>query len=86
MELAGGSTLRVENLSNDGAFIASQIMLPIGSEFSFRMQLPDSDTLVQGRARVARADPVAGLGVEFLGLSQAMIDDIDAYLRRITEV
>ncbi len=63
---------RIQNLSESGAFIDSDQLLPLGCTIEFQAALPDGDPEgpIHGRARVIWSAP-HGAGVEFKDLSDA---------------
>ncbi len=82
LEVAGGVTMRVENLGPEGAFLASPPgTYPEGSLFQFRLELPDADgSLITGKARVVRTDSVAGCGLRFVDLDPAMKRKLEVFI------
>jgi CheY-like chemotaxis protein len=57
VHLEGGPSLvfrQTENLSATGMLIRSPRVLPVGTEVSFRLDLPGAQSPVEGRARVVR--------------------------------
>lgn len=71
----GDIYLDSRDLSNGGAFIASDILFEIGEELDLELTLPESQTRVRARGRVVwvnrrdEGDEVPGMGVQFIDLS-----------------
>jgi uncharacterized protein (TIGR02266 family) len=61
---------RVTDLGEGGAFIDTTFPQPAGTELQFRLELPDDPTPVEGRARVAWHQPMLGMGLAFLDLTE----------------
>lgn len=82
LEVAGGATMRVENLGPEGAFLASPPgTYPQGSLFHFRMELPDAThSVITGQARVVRTDPFAGCGLKFVDLDPEMKTKLERFI------
>ncbi len=63
-----------QDLSSGGLFLATQSMLPIGSDIHLTLWLPDNSTLqAHGRVRwqrPARGEDPAGVGIAFVRLSE----------------
>lgn len=68
------------NLSSGGMLLATHTGLRIRDELGFRFKLPDGSE-VAGTARVARAAPPTGYGVEFVDLSGGGRDSVNSFLR-----
>ena len=65
---------RISDLSEGGAFIDTTFPQAVGSELEARFQLPDDPEPFECRARVAWAQPMLGMGIQFLDLSPADVD------------
>lgn len=60
---------RVEDLSEGGAFVATEEPLPEGDEIEFKLTLPGGEDAIHGRAVVVWRQRAIGMGVRFVGLS-----------------
>lgn len=69
-------TGRVTDLGEGGAFVDTTFPQPAGAELGFRLDLPDDPQTIEGRARVAWHQPMLGMGIAFVDLSQEQIDQI----------
>lgn len=81
-----------ENISEGGVFISTHMIQPIGSEIAFTMTLtPGIKTVkVRGIVRWVRdveesAGVTCGLGVQFMGMSDAVSERIQGFLTQIRE-
>jgi uncharacterized protein (TIGR02266 family) len=77
------------NMSTGGVFIESKMILPEDTELTVKFKLPDTDTIIVAKARVAwqNAPPVLkkpslphGMGLQFLDLSLDDLHNIRAFL------
>ena len=77
------------NISTGGVFIETSMILPEGSELIVKFSLPNSNTLIATKARVAWVNgPVLlkkqslppGMGLQFIDLSSEVMQVIRAYL------
>ena len=77
------------NMSTGGLFIESSLVLPEDTELTVKFKLPDSDTIIVAKVRVAWInDPLdlkklffpAGMGLQFLDLSSEDMYAIRTYL------
>jgi len=62
---------RLEDLGEGGAFVDTSNPIPEGQEIQFRLHLPQEEKAVIGKAVVRWLQPTVGMGIEFLGLSEA---------------
>jgi uncharacterized protein (TIGR02266 family) len=76
------------DLSEGGLFVATHLVLPIGTRLDLEFSLPDDDTPIraQGEVRWTReynpsSDGAPGLGLRFLKLELADRDRIDAFVK-----
>jgi Tfp pilus assembly protein PilZ len=76
----------IVNLSTHGAFIRSVKPLPIGEELSLKFSLPNVEFDVEIDAHVVwnhtTGDNI-GMGVEFLGLSEHVFDQLLGYIEKL---
>ncbi len=70
---------RIEDLSEGGAFIDTANPHAKGSELRFKLTLPGEEPIT-GAARVRWQQPTVGMGIEFLGLSEAQREAIKFYV------
>jgi uncharacterized protein (TIGR02266 family) len=77
------------NMSTGGVFIESSMILPEDTELTVKFNLPDSDTIISARARVAwlndpldlkKASLPPGMGLQFLTLSMEDMHTIRTFL------
>jgi|SRR6185369_10786338 len=77
------------NLSTGGVFIESSMILPEGTELTVKFNLPDSDIIINVKARVAwvndplelkKASLPPGMGLQFLTLSMEDMYTIRSFL------
>ena len=64
----------VTNISSSGLFLESRKLLPVDTEMSLRLRLPDEQQQIAVEARVVWSKPAtqlcpAGMGMEFVRLS-----------------
>ncbi len=82
---AGTLTFVSHDVSTGGAFLKSELLLEQGETMSLEFEVPDEGP-VRAQARVAwvrrfpEAGQVAGMGVEFIGLSDATRASIARWL------
>jgi Tfp pilus assembly protein PilZ len=76
-------------MSTGGVFVESSMILPADTELTVKFKLPNSDTIIIAKARVAWInDPLElkkssfppGMGLQFLNLSIEDMHTIRAYL------
>lgn len=79
------------NISTGGVFVESDMILPIDTQLIVKFNLPDSDTLIATKARVAwvngpsssrKPSLPAGMGLQFLDLSSEVMKIIKTFLFR----
>jgi len=77
------------NISTGGVFIESSMILPEDTELTVKFSLPDSDTIIIAKSRVAwtnspdsikKASLPPGMGIQFLDLSMEDMHAIRTYL------
>lgn len=77
------------NMSTGGVFIESSMILPEDTELTVKFKLPDSETIIVAKVRVAwtngpeslkKADLPHGMGLQFLDLSSEDMDAIRSCL------
>jgi c-di-GMP-binding flagellar brake protein YcgR len=73
--------VRMDDLSETGAFIDSAHSLGEGADLIVRFSLPDDPdtTLIQCHARVVWCEPMVGVGIEFVDLDEASRERIRDY-------
>jgi Tfp pilus assembly protein PilZ len=74
---------RVTDLGEGGAFIDTTFPQPAGTEVLFRLALPDDPTPVEGRARVAWHQPMLGMGLAFVGLTEEQVAQLRFYIASV---
>lgn len=77
------------NMSTGGVFIESSMILPEGTEVTVKFNLPNSDTVIVTKARVAWVNDLSslkkpslppGMGLQFLDLSLQDLHSIRVFL------
>jgi len=72
---------RIEDVSETGAFIETSHPLSVGTEIEFVFSLPGApERTIEGRGKVVWADPVVGVGIEFVDLSPLQQSRIKFYV------
>jgi uncharacterized protein (TIGR02266 family) len=81
-----------ENISEGGVFISTHMLQPIGSEVEFTMTLTPGikKVKVRGIVRWVReveesAGVTCGMGVQFVGMSEAVEERIQGFLSQIRD-
>jgi hypothetical protein len=74
----------VNEISHGGCYIEMVQLLPIGTEVQLRLSI--ADTLLNIGAKVASNDPVIGMGMEFMAVSQEQESTLARILRGITAI
>lgn len=66
----------LQDLSDKGMFLDTQHSLHVGDVISFEFQLPgdEDERPISGKGRVVWIEPLVGVGVQFLGLSDETIE------------
>ncbi len=81
------SLFRTRDLSLTGMLLQGGCELPVGSEFSFELQLPGEGRAIVGSARVVRhtdasRETVSGVGASFADLESGSVTTLAEFLRR----
>ena len=79
------------NISRGGLFIRSDRPLPLETEVSLILRLPEADLCIRAKGRVVwnydiargTAHVIPGSGIKFVGLSRGDRDAIEKYLERV---
>jgi uncharacterized protein (TIGR02266 family) len=75
---------RAQDLSETGLFLESQNPLAIGTTVTLRFELADGHPEpIVTKARVRNIDPMAGLGVEFVDMSEETRERIRMYVASV---
>jgi hypothetical protein len=73
---------RAVNLSVGGAFFAQTIPLPVGTQVQLRFNLPIDGHAIECQGEIVNAKDL-GMGVRFLGISDADRGRIEALIDRL---
>lgn len=74
---------RLDDLSDAGAFVDTSHPLPLGTSVEFDFQLPNDPNPIRGRARVAWAQQMVGVGLEFTELEAADRERVRLYVASV---
>lgn len=75
---------RIQDLSETGLFLETHHALAIGTEIRVRFELPDGNPRpVVASARVRNIDPMAGLGIEFVGMPPETRERLRMYVASV---
>jgi uncharacterized protein (TIGR02266 family) len=69
-------TGRITDLGEGGAFLDATYPQPAGTVLQFRLELPDDPQPIEGRARVAWHEPMLGMGIAFVDLTEPQRDQL----------
>ena len=69
----------ITNISMEGVFIETKERFRVGQNMEIAFKLPNHSNILQIKGQIARGDP-QGIGLNFLGLSQAQREIIQAYI------
>jgi putative methionine-R-sulfoxide reductase with GAF domain len=81
VELGGGRTGILIDLSKEGMAVQPFLPIPTGTELDFHFDLPRGAGRIQGRAVVTSAAQRGRAGLRFLHLSDPSITHLDGWLR-----
>jgi len=84
--LANGSWVDAEtrNIGVGGAFIASQLVEPVGTQVTLELRLPTSDQTFTLPAIVRWAHEAMGMGVQFVGVDVDILLELNDYFSSLT--
>jgi carbamate kinase len=76
---------RIEDISEKGFFLDTTHPLAVGSIIQYRFLLPgpSPETPIEGEGRVVWAEPMVGVGIEFVGMSQEDRDRIRFFVASV---
>jgi len=67
---------RVTDLGEGGAFVDTTFPQPAGTQLQVRLELPDDPHPIEARARVAWHQPMLGMGIAFVDLSNEQAEQL----------
>jgi hypothetical protein len=79
-------TAETRNIGVGGAFIASQLIQPVGSQLTLELTLPMTDQIFSLPAivRWASMDAGGGMGVQFIGVDIDVLLELNDYFSSLT--
>jgi PilZ domain-containing protein len=87
-EHTGWVSAETRNIGVGGAFIACQLVQPIGSNLTIELTLPTSDQVftLPAVVRWASNDHGGGMGVQFVGVDVDVLLELNDYFATLTGV
>ncbi len=74
------SQVRVEDISEGGAFVETPNPHREGDEIKFKLTLPDAGEPIVGKAVVVWRQPTVGMGIRFIGLTEEQREQIKFFV------